>query len=179
MNFIETLTQRNAEFAKDGYTADLKIIPSRKTMIIGCVDPRVDPMDVLRLKPGEAAIIRNVGGRVNPALFETLAVLRTVSRLGGSELGQGWDLVVLQHTECGIKGCYHNDPALLARYLGVPPEDLEKLAINDPFEAVAIDVMALRANPDISAGFTVTGLVYDMATGLIETVVPTRLLRSE
>jgi carbonic anhydrase len=179
MNFIETLTQRNAEFAKDGYSAELNIIPSRKTMIIGCVDPRVDPMDVLKLEPGEAAIIRNVGGRVNPALFETLAVLRTVSRLGGSELGQGWNLVVLQHTECGIKGCYHNDPGLLAKYLGVPTEDLDALALNDPYEAVAIDVMALRANPDISAGFTVTGLVYDMATGLIETVVPTSLLRPE
>jgi carbonic anhydrase len=29
-------------------------------------------------------VIRNVGGRVNPALFETMAILGTVSRVGGA-----------------------------------------------------------------------------------------------
>ena len=61
MDFVNTLIARNAEFATDGFSADLSILPSAKTMIIGCVDPRVNPMDILRLKPGEAAVIRNIG----------------------------------------------------------------------------------------------------------------------
>lgn len=43
MDFLETLSRRNAEFAETGFSPDLKILPSRRTMIIGCVDPRVDP----------------------------------------------------------------------------------------------------------------------------------------
>lgn len=179
MDFLQTLAQRNAAFAESGFSADLKIIPSRKTMIIGCVDPRVDPMDVLQLAPGEAAVIRNVGGRVNPALLETMAILRTVSRVGGSEVGEGWNLILLQHTDCGITGCLHHAPGLLAKHMGVAPDELAALAIDDPYKAVAVDVAALKANPNLPAGFTVTGLVYDVATGRIDTVVPAGPLRTE
>jgi carbonic anhydrase len=179
MDFLETLLQRNAEFAENDFAAELKIIPSQKTMIIGCVDPRVDPMDVLKLAPGEAAIIRNVGGRVNPALLETMAILRTVSKVGGNEVGQGWNLIVLHHTDCGICGCYHHAPELLARHMGVAEEQLAALEIDDPYKAVAVDVAALKANPKLPGGFKVSGLVYDVKTGRIDTVVPAQLLRSE
>jgi carbonic anhydrase len=172
MNFVDTLMQRNADFAEKRFDKGLRMLPSQRTMIVGCVDPRVDPMDVLQLEPGEAAIIRNVGGRVNPALLETLAVLGTVSRAAGAEVGTGWNLVLLQHTNCGIAGCYHNAPALLAKQMGVAEDQLDTLAITDPYEAVQIDVAALRSNPNFPAGFTVSGVVYDVETGRVETVVP-------
>ena len=148
-------------------------------MIIGCVDPRVDPMDILKLKPGEAAIIRNVGGRVSPALLETLALLRVVSRAGGQEVGTGWNLIVLHHTDCGIIGCYHHAPDMLAKHMGVSRSGLEAVAVTDPYEAVAVDVAALKANPNLPGGFMVSGLVYDVAKGTIDTVVPPALLRPE
>ena len=179
MDFLETLASRNAEFAQSGFSADLKMMPSRKTMIIGCVDPRVDPMDVLKLAPGETAVIRNVGGRVNPSLLETMALLGAVSRAAGQPVSDGWNLVLLQHTDCGINGCYHHAPKLLSKYMGVAEDKLDDLAITDPYKAVAIDVEALRANPNLPGGFTVTGLVYDVKTGRIETVVPPVTLRSE
>ncbi|GJH29995.1 carbonic anhydrase [Caballeronia novacaledonica] len=177
MDFLETFASRNVQFAKTGFNADLKMLPSRRTMIIGCVDPRVDPMDVLKLEPGEAAVIRNVGGRVNPALLETMVILGTVSRAAGEAVGAGWNLVVLQHTDCGINGCYHHAPKLLSKYMGVSDDKLDDLAITDPYKAVAIDVAALNANPNLPGGFTVTGLVYDVKTGLLETVVPPTVLR--
>lgn len=177
MNFAETLIQRNAEFAKSDFEVGLKILPSQRTMILGCVDPRVDPMDVLKLQRGEAAVIRNVGGRVDPAFLETMDILLTVSKAGGEEVGKGWSLVVLQHTKCGIKGCYHHAPALLAKQMRVDESDLVKLEIDDPYKAVAIDVEALRSNKSLPGDFTVSGLVYDVDTGLIETVVPPSQLR--
>jgi carbonic anhydrase len=177
MEFLNTLIQRNADFAEQQFSAGLKMIPSQKTMIIGCVDPRVDPMDVLGLKPGEAAIIRNVGGRVNPALLETMAILRTVSQVGGNEIGAGWNLIVLHHTNCGISGCYHHAPKLLAKHMGVEEGELAALEIDDPYKSVQVDVAALKANPKLPGGFTVSGLVYDVATGRVETVVPGGPLR--
>lgn len=179
MDFLETLASRNAEFAESGFSADLKMMPSRKTMIIGCVDPRVDPMDVLKLAPGETAVIRNVGGRVNPALLETMALLGAVSRAGGQPVGEGWNLVLLQHTDCGINACYHHAPKLLSKHMGIAEDKLDDLAITDPYKAVAIDVEALRANSNLPRGFTVTGLVYDVKTGRIETVVQPVTLRRE
>jgi carbonic anhydrase len=171
--------QRNAEFAHTGFTPDLKIIPSLRTMIICCVDPRVDPMDILKLKPGETAIIRNVGGRVIPSQLQTLAILRAVSKAGGDEVGVGWNLVLLHHTKCGINGAYHHVPAMLAKYMGVAENGLDTLAVTAPYKAVAVDVAALKANPNLPGGFIVSGLVYDVDTGLVRTVVPAALMRSE
>ena len=177
MEFVETLVARNADFTQQGFLADLKILPSARTLIIGCVDPRVDPMDVLKLKPGEAAVIRNVGGRINPAMLETLALLRAVSSAAGQEIGTSWNLIVLHHTACGIIGCYHHAPDLLARHMGVVRNQLEALAITDPYAAVKVDVAALKTNPQLPGGFMLSGLVYDVATGRVETVVPPDLLR--
>jgi carbonic anhydrase len=117
MNFVETIKLRNGAFVKHGYSPDMKIIPSTKTIIIGCLDPRVDPMDILGLEPNEAAIIRNIGGRVNPALIETLILLPAVAKAVGQEMGPGWNLIILHHTDCGIIGCYKHAPDLLAMHL--------------------------------------------------------------
>ena len=179
MTFIETLLERNDAFVKDSFSADLKLIPSTKTLIIGCLDPRVDPMDILGMRPGEAAIIRNIGGRINPALVETMSLLPVVTRAAGGEMGPGWNLVILHHTDCGIKGCYKFAPDLLAEHLGVSRTELDSMAIIDPHKAVAMDIAAYRANTAIPGGYLVSGLVYDVATGKIEVVVPPSLLRAD
>ncbi len=178
MNVIDSLLQRNEAFAGQHFSPALKMLPSLKTMVIGCVDPRVDPADVLGLKLGEAAIIRNVGGRITPATLETLAMLRVVSSAQGGELGPGWNLIVLHHTDCGITRLSKSQD-LLGKYFGVAASELEPLAINDPHASVAVDVAALKANPLLPGAFLVSGLVYDVATGRIETVVPPALLRPE
>jgi carbonic anhydrase len=61
MTDANDLVQRNAEFAAKGFRADLTINPSGNMMVIGCVDPRVDPGHVCehpspwRLEPGHPA----------------------------------------------------------------------------------------------------------------------------
>jgi carbonic anhydrase len=66
---------------------------------------------------------------------------------------------------------------LLAKHLGVDTDTLDELAITEPYEAVALDVAALRANNNLPDDLIVSGLVYDVRTGLVETVVPPALLR--
>lgn len=107
-----------------------------------------------------------------------MAMLRIVAKANGGEIGQGWNLIVLHHTDCGIT-CLAHSPELLAKHFGVAPGDLDDLAIADPHKAVAVDVAALKANPLLPGGFLVSGLVYDVATGRIELVVPPALLRPE
>ncbi len=179
MNFIETIVQRNEEFVQKGHSPDLKIIPSTKTILIGCLDPRVDPMDILGLKPGEAAIYRNIGGRIHAAFVETITMLAILTKAIGQEMGPGWNLVILHHTDCGIVGCYKFTPDLLAAHLGVTRSELNTMAVTDPRKAVAMDVAAYKANKDIPGGFMISGLVYDVATGKIEIVVPPSRLRED
>jgi carbonic anhydrase len=178
MSVITSLTGRNAAFAAERYSPDLKIMPSKKTMIIGCVDPRADPADIFGLAPGEAAVIRNVGGRVDPATLRTLALLRGVvkGRSRGGDIGQDWNLIVLHHTDCGISDCQLHAPALLGKHMDTSVEGLDALAIADPYAAVKLDVAALQANPATPSGLTVTGMVYDVATGKVAVVVPAVVL---
>jgi carbonic anhydrase len=179
MNFIDSLVERNAAFAASGFNATLKIMPSKKTIILGCADPRVDPADIFGLVPGEVAMIRNVGGRIGPATLETMSLLRSVVQDRGGDIGAGWNFVVLHHTDCGIVNCRNHAPNLLAKHMGVQPAALATLAIDDPYESVVLDVAALKANPNLPGDMVVTGLVYDVATGLVQTVVSSAPLRSE
>ncbi|NGZ83714.1 carbonic anhydrase [Duganella aceris] len=171
MNFLDTLAQRNKKFASTGFVGGLKMMPSQRTVIIGCVDPRVDPADVFGLETGETVVIRNVGGRVTKAALESLALVGKLAKAGGKEVGPGWNLVVLHHTDCGINGCSRLAPELLADHLGVQTSDFDAIGISDPYKSVAFDVAALQANADLPQGLTVSGVVYDVATGQAETVV--------
>lgn len=179
MDVVETLFGRNADFAKSGFATDLKMLPSMRTIIIGCVDGRVDPADIFELKPGEAVVIRNVGGRINMALLETITILQTVANAAGKALGEGWNLIVLHHTDCGIIPCYKHAPGLLAQHLNVTEDELNKMAIADPYQAVRLDVAALQANKNLPAAMMVSGVVYDVANGKVEITVPPAHLRDE
>ena len=172
MDFVETLTRRNKDFAERTFASGLKMLPSEKTIIVGCVDPRVDPVDVFDLAPGEAVVIRNVAGRVDMTTLQTMAILRRIAQGAGKDIGEGWNLIVLHHTDCGINIGYRLVPDQIAEYLRVDEAALEGLAITDPYKAVAVDVAAVKANPRLPAGLVVTGVVYDVATGRVDTVVP-------
>jgi carbonic anhydrase len=169
MGVTETLTGRNAGFAEHGFVSGLRMMPSLKAIVIGCVDPRVDPTDVLGTTPGEVAAIRNVGGRITPATVEELVMLRAVTQAAGGDLGPGWELVVLHHTDCGITRL-QDRPEMLTGYFGVAADGLSAWEVGDPWAAVAHDVDVLRAEPRL-AGVRVSGLVYDVATGVVESVV--------
>jgi len=153
-----------------GFSPDLKILPSQRTMILGCVDPRVDPMDVLKLQPGEAAIIRNVGGRVKPIAARKTMELPSarVSKAGGEEMGQGWNLVLASTHQVWDQGLLSPcAPPCWRSTWGFEEADLDKLEINDPLQRrSAIDVAALRDKPrHPPADSRLPASWYDVDTG--------------
>ena len=176
MSVIDELRQRNAAFAETRFTP----LPLRATLnmtIVTCVDPRVDPAHILGIELGEAGIIRNVGGRITPTTLRQLALLRQLPRQQApSSSAPVNHLVVLHHTDCGIVRLQQYRDQL-AEYFGVPDDQLETKAIADPCAAVKADVAVLAAAPDIPRGLVVSGLVYDVETGLIDTVVPPTALK--
>lgn len=173
---IDTLMGRNDDFAAHRFRGGLSLLPSLKAIVVGCADPRVDPAHVLGLDLGEAAIIRNLGGRITPATLQTMAMLGLIPQAEGVTIGGDFHLIVLHHTDCGITRLV-GYPDLLAQHLGVARDDLAAKAVTDPYAAVAVDVAALRANPNLRRDFLVSGLVYDVATGRVEVVVAPAPLR--
>ena len=78
MNNLDLMLERNKVFAarqseKQTLMRSLpQALPNLKAVIIGCADMRVDPANLLGLEPGEAVVMRNIGGRVTPGLLEEL-----------------------------------------------------------------------------------------------------------
>jgi carbonic anhydrase len=169
------LVERNAAFRTDGFSAELRINPFGNLMVIGCVDPRVDPTHVLGLANGEAAVIRNVGGRITPATLRTMALLGKVGQANAETRRPGeWNLVILHHTDCGMTDLTPF-PDLLAEYFEVPVEELGAKSVSDPVGSVQVDVAVVLAHTRGTQSL-VSGLVYDVETGLVETIVaPTAL----
>jgi carbonic anhydrase len=67
---------------------------------------------------------------------------------------------------------------MLAHYFQIQEGQLKQKAVTDPRAAVASDVTLLRAIPALPGEWLISGLVYDVATGLIEIVVPPAAIRT-
>jgi len=185
MSTLDSMLRRNRDFAAR-QSASGTLMPSLpralsnvKAVIIGCADMRVDPAHVLGIEPGEAVVMRNLGGRITPGLLEQLRMLGRIGEVAGEIPGGGGEfhLVVMQHTDCGITRLAR-DAAMLAHYFQIPEGELKTKAVTDPRAAVAIDIALLRTIPALPKDWVISGLVYDVATGLVEVVVPPALTRA-
>ena len=179
------MLRRNKDFAAQQSAAGTlmpslpQALPNVKAIVIGCADMRVDPADILGIKPGEAVVMRNIGGRITPGLIEQLGLLGRIGEVAGEIPGGGGEfhIIVLHHTDCGITRLV-SDRAKLAHYFQIQEAELNTKAVSDPRAAVAADVAALRAIPALPSDWLISGLVYDVATGLVEVVVPAVQIRA-
>ncbi len=185
MNSLDSMLERNKDFAAQRSASGTLVsalpraLPNVKAIIIGCADMRVDPAHVLGIKPGEAVVMRNIGGRITPGLLEQLGLLGRIGEVAGETPGGGGEfhIIVLHHTDCGITRLA-GDTDMLTRYFQIQEGELKTKAVTDPQAAVAVDVALLRAIPALPAEWLISGLVYDVATGLVEIVVPPAPIRA-
>jgi len=81
MSYFESILEHNKDLAAQQSAAGTLmpslpgVLPGVKAIIIGCADMRVDPAHILGIKPGEAVVLRNIGGRITPGLLEELGLL--------------------------------------------------------------------------------------------------------
>jgi len=174
MTRITPLLERNEQFARD-YTAPALGLPAAQLIVVSCLDHRVDPAIVLGLRLGDAPVIRNAGGRVTPAVIEDIAFLAFLAgQLFGDQLAADalFEVAVIHHTQCGTS--FLADPGFrdqAAAATGVPAAALEASAVTDPHVTVKADVERLLASPSIPPTVSVSGHVYDIATGRVTTTV--------
>ncbi len=178
---LTTLLDRNRSFAEQFAAGDLKILPRLSTIILTCVDARVDPAHFFGLGLGDAVVIRNAGGRITPAVMRDLGILST---LGAAANPPGTspmqpELVVIHHTDCGMS--HLANPAIqgqVVKRLGLSADEVSAMAISDPTTSVKDDVERLRNTPGTPDQLVVSGFVYDVSNGTIKQVVPPAPLRA-
>jgi carbonic anhydrase len=176
MTRMPPLLERNEQFART-YTPVALGLPAQQVVIVTCLDHRVDPAIVLGLQLGDAPVIRNAGGRVTPAVIDDIAFLAFLAgQLSG---GQGaadtlFEVAVVHHTQCGTG--FLADPSFRqqAAATGLPEATLEASAVADPHTTVKADVERLLTSPLLAPKVSVSGHVYDIATGRVTTTVDAR-----
>jgi carbonic anhydrase len=169
---VEAALERNRAFAAAGGHQGAVVFPNLSLFVITCIDPRVDPAHFLGLGLSDAIVLRNVGGRVTPEVINDVAF---IGQLAENALPDGplFEVAVIHHTQCGT-GALADDTFRrdYAQRIGADESTLQEHAVLDPMATVTRDVERLRSAPAISPRVTVSGHVYDVITGLVETVLP-------
>jgi carbonic anhydrase len=165
-----TAVERNRAFAAAGGHEGAVVFPKLRLFVITCMDPRVDPAHFLALEPSEAIVVRNAGGRVTPEVINDVAF---IGQLAENVVPDGplFEVAVIHHTQCG-SGALADD-AFRRRYagrIGADEAEVRDHAVLDPAATVALAVERLRSAPAVSERVTFSGHVYDVVTGLVQTV---------
>jgi carbonic anhydrase len=171
MSSIDTVLERNRAFATTGGHEGAVVFPRLRLFVITCLDPRVDPAHVLGFELSDAMVVRNVGGRVTPEVINDVAFIGQIAENVVPD-GPLFEVAVIHHTQCGA-GAFADD-AFRRRYaerIGAEESALREHAVLDPAATVRGDVERLRAAGAVSDRIGVSGHVYDVVSGLLQTVV--------
>lgn len=174
MSKINAIRERNHAYAATDARLDVPAIPFHPRTglyVITCVDPRVDPAAFLGLRLGDAIVQRNVGGRVTPAVERDVAYIAHLVRSKTPD-GPWFEVAIIHHTDCGSALLADDD--LRHDFAGVIGADERALAdtpVLDPARTVRTDVKRLGWAAGVPAEVQISGHVYDLATGLLTTVV--------
>ena len=171
---IDPALERNRAFAATGGHEGAVVFPNLRLFVITCLDPRVDPAHFFGLGLGDAMVVRNVGGRVTREVINDVAF---IGQLAENALPDGplFEVAVIHHTQCGAAALA--DATFRRRYaerIGADEADLREHAVLDPAATVATDTERLRSTPAISRRVIISGHVYDVVTGLVQTILPAR-----
>jgi carbonic anhydrase len=173
MSALDLLLERNEAFAATGARTkapEIPFIPNQLSFVITCIDPRTDPADFLGIELGDAIVLRVVGGRVTPAVLRDVAYISYLLETK-APVGPWFELAVIHHTDCGSG--FLADKALCGGFAarGFDEGPLAQLPVIDPAATVRADVSTLVSAPQVSSKIKVSGYVYDVKTGLVDTIV--------
>jgi len=158
---FDDLLAANRRFATSFHLSGFDGVAHAGVAVVTCMDSRIDPLSMLGLKPGDAKIFRNPGGRVTAAALEALV-------LGVHLLGVQRILVV-PHTRCAM--AMNSEQELKDRVSESSGQDASWQSFHvtgDQIAALLDDIQTLRSHPLIPKSVAVGGFVYDVETGLLE-----------
>jgi len=161
---FDDLLAANREFAADFTYGGFDGVAKAGVAIVTCMDSRIDPLGLLGLKPGDAKIFRNPGGRVTPQALEALVL--------GVHLLQVDRILVVPHTRCAVASNTADQlREKVGESAGLDASWQEFLVIEDQEATLRDDVHKVQSHPLIPDTVLVGGFVYDVDTGLVNQLV--------
>lgn len=162
-SFADLLTSNGAyqtQFSHAGFDG----VAHAGVAMVTCMDSRIEPLEMIGLRVGDAKIIRTPGGRVTPDAL--VGCILSVHLLGVDRI------LVVPHTRCAMASGEDSD--LIARVRAETGEDLSDLelgASRDQQTRLAEDVDRLRDHPHLAGRVLVGGFTYDVDTGVLAQVL--------
>jgi carbonic anhydrase len=158
---FDDLLAANREFAAHFAYGGFDGVARAGVALVTCMDSRIDPLRMVGLKPGDAKIFRNPGGRVTVAALEAIVL--------GVHLLNVDRVLVVPHTRCAVAS--NTEAELRARVAASAGQDASWQpfhVIEDQVAALTEDVHKVRSHPLIPDTVRVGGFLYDVDTGLLE-----------
>jgi carbonic anhydrase len=153
---IDALVSNNEAYAASLPTQHLDVRPSRRLVIVTCMDSRLDVFAALGLQEGQAHVLRNAGGIITDDVIRSLAVSQR--RLGTREV------MLIHHTDCGMQGLTDDGfRAELQEATGLAPAFAIE-SFTDLDADVRQSILRVRRSPFLLHHDRVRGFVYDVDT---------------
>ncbi len=173
MHSRKDLLERNGAFAADFTGGQLPIQPRYRQLVLSCVDARTDPAHFLGLEPGDAVVMRTLGGRVTDGAEEDIAVLANLMTVIGGPDGPRLDVLIVHHTDCGLERLSDEGRrSKISQVSGIDEGVFDALAIHDHDDALETDLLRLRNSKILPEGVTVSGYLYHHASGTLAELHP-------
>lgn len=163
-----TAVQQNLKWAsaKHGATftqGKLALPPSKKYLVLTCMDARIDPAQAFGINLGDAHVIRNAGACAKDALR---SIVISEQLLGTQEI------ILVKHTGCGML-TFRNEDAYKIIEGNLGPGALSELQqmrmdflpFPDLEEAVYDDIKYLESTRLIPSDISLSGWIYEVETG--------------
>lgn len=164
MTDFEDLLAANRSFADDFQLGGFDGVAHAGVAIVTCMDSRIDPLNMLGLKAGDAKIFRNPGGRVTDQALEALVLgvhLLNVNRI-----------LVIPHTRCAMASSTLDQVReKVGASAGQDVSWQTFSMVPDQQSALRDDVHKVTSHPLIPDTVKVGGFIYDVDTGLINQLV--------
>jgi carbonic anhydrase len=136
--------------------------PVQRLAVLTCMDARIDVSGLLGLRPGDAHVIRNAGGRATDDARHALAVSQAVT---GTR-----EIMVIHHTDC-LLGRFKQSELAEKIAAATGHRFDEALGVfEDPVAAVVEDLGRLRLDLHLAHRDKIRGFIYDLAANTVTEV---------
>lgn len=160
---FDDLLVANKDFADSFALSGFDGVARAGVAMVTCMDSRIDPLGMIGLKPGDAKILRNPGGRVTDQALVALVL--------GANLLQVERVLVVEHTRCAMTLASEQDVRRqISESSGTDASWMSVGVIDDQVACIREDVAKVRSHPLIADTVSVGGFLYDVDTGLLDRV---------
>src|ERR1700757_1504268 len=94
LSSTDTFVANAERYAASFDKGDLPLPPAAHTLVVACMDARLNPYGILGLSEGDSHVVRNAGGVVTDDVIRSITISQRL--LGTTEIE------LIHHTDCGM-----------------------------------------------------------------------------